>query len=86
MPCAQYDALNRCQQAQRDQGVDSDESTVRDEDKDQDDNDDPREYAAPLKARIRTTTVDMFKRVLLSSQGAVEALYDDQMITTLDVL
>jgi hypothetical protein len=32
------------------------------------------------------TTIDMFKRVLLFSQGAVEALYDDQMITTLDVL
>ncbi len=28
----------------------------------------------------------MFKRVLLFSQGAAEALYDDQMITTLDVL
>ena len=28
----------------------------------------------------------MFKRVLLFSQGAAEALYNDQMITTLDVL
>jgi hypothetical protein len=28
----------------------------------------------------------MFKRVLLFSQGATEALYDDQMITTLDTL
>jgi hypothetical protein len=28
----------------------------------------------------------MFKQVLLFSQGAVEALYDDQMIMTLDVL
>jgi hypothetical protein len=28
----------------------------------------------------------MFKQVLLFSQGAAEALYDDQMITTLDVL
>jgi hypothetical protein len=60
--------------------------TVRDEDKDQDNNDDPREYAAPLEARIRTTTVDMFKQVLLFSQGAAEALYNDQMITTLDLL
>ncbi len=32
------------------------------------------------------TTIDMFKGVLLFSQGAAEALYDDQMITTLDVL
>jgi hypothetical protein len=32
------------------------------------------------------TTVDMFKCVLLFSQGAAEALYDNQMVTTLDVL
>jgi hypothetical protein len=32
------------------------------------------------------TTVDMFKRVLLFSQGAAEALYDNQMVTTLDML
>jgi hypothetical protein len=55
---------------------------------DEDDNneDDRRENAAPLEARIRQTTVDMFKQVLLFSQGAAEAFYDDQMITTLDVL
>jgi hypothetical protein len=86
MPCAQYDALKKRQQAWHDRGVDSDELTVRDEDKDQDNEDDPREYAAPLKARIRTTTNDMFKQVLLFSQGEAEALYNDQMITTLDVL
>jgi hypothetical protein len=28
----------------------------------------------------------MFKQVLLFSQGAAKALYDDQMITTLDIL
>jgi hypothetical protein len=28
----------------------------------------------------------MFKQVLLFSQGVAEALYDDKMITTLDVL
>jgi hypothetical protein len=59
--------------------------TVHDEDKDKDE-DDPQEEVAPLEARIRTTTVDMFKRVLLFSQGAVEALYNDQMISTLVVL
>jgi hypothetical protein len=32
------------------------------------------------------TTVDMFKHVLLFSQGVAEALYDNQMVTTLDVL
>jgi hypothetical protein len=47
---------------------------------------DPQEEPAPLEARICTTTVDMFKRVLLFSQGAAEALYDNQMMTTLDVL
>jgi hypothetical protein len=60
--------------------------TVRDEDKDQDGNDDLQEDAVPLKARIRQTTVDMFKRFLLFSQGAAEALYNDQMVMTLDVL
>ena len=71
MPCAQFEALKRRQQAWRDRGVDSDEETVQDKDKDHNE-DDPQEEAAPLKARIRKTTVDMFKRVLLSSQGAAE--------------
>jgi hypothetical protein len=86
MPCAQFEALVARQQAWRDWGKDSDESTIQDEDKDEDSNDDPREDVVPLEARIRTTTTDMFKQVLLFSQGAAEALYDDQMITTLDVL
>jgi hypothetical protein len=66
--------------------VDSDKSIVQDEDEDEDGNDDLQEDAVPLEARIRMTTVDMFKRVLLFSQGAVEALYDNQMVTTLDEL
>jgi hypothetical protein len=86
MPCAQYDALERHGQAQHDWGVDSDESTAQGEDEDQDNNDDPQEDAVPLEARIRQTTVDMFKQVLLFSQGAGEALYNNQMVTTLDVL
>ncbi len=85
MPHAQFEALERRRQARRDRSIDSDEETVRDEDKD-DDEDDPQEEPAPLEARIRMTTVDMFKQVLLFSQGAAEALYDDQMVTTLDVL
>ncbi len=86
MPCAQFEALKRRQQAQHDRGVDSsDKETIQDKDED-DDEDDPQEEAAPLEARIHETTVDMFKRVLLFSQGAAEALYDDQMIMTLDVL
>ncbi len=66
MPCTQFEALERRQQAWGDRGVDSDEETIRDEDED-DDEDDPQEEPAPLEARIRTTTVDMFKQVLLFS-------------------
>ncbi len=84
MPSAQFDALERRQQAQHDRGFDSDELTVQDED--EDDEDDPREDAVPLEARICQTTVDMFKRVLLFSQGAAEALYNGQMITNLNIL
>ncbi len=83
MPCAQSEALEACQQAWRDQGKDSDESTVRDEDEDEDGDNDLREDAVSFKARIRQTTVDMFKRVLLFSQGMAEALYNDQKIKTL---
>jgi hypothetical protein len=85
MPCAQFEALERRQQAWHDRGIDSDKETVQDEDKDKDE-DDPQEEAAPLEARIQKITIDMFKRVLLFSPRAAEALYDDQMITTLDVL
>ncbi len=86
MPCAQYEALEQRWQAWRDQGEDSDKSTIWDEDKDEDGDDVSQVEVAPLEARIRTTTPDMFKRVLLFSQGAAEALYDVQMVTTLDVL
>jgi hypothetical protein len=87
MPCAQFEALEQGQQAQHDREIDSDEETIRDKTKDKDeDEDDLHEEPAPLKARIRTTTVDMFKRVLLFSQGAAEAPYNNQMVTTLDVL
>jgi hypothetical protein len=87
MPRAQFEALERCRQARRDRGVDFDEETVRDETKDKDeDEDDSHEEPAPLKAWIRTTTADMFKHVHLFSQGAAGALYDNQMVTTLDML
>jgi hypothetical protein len=87
MPCAQFEARERVRQAQHERGVDSDKSTVQDEDEDDgDDGDDPQEEAAPLEARIHETAVVIFKQVLLFSQGAAEALYDDQMIMTLDVL
>jgi hypothetical protein len=84
---AQFEALEQRQQAQHDRGIDSDEETIRDETKDKDkDDDDSHEEPAPLEARIRTATVDLLKRVLLFSQGVAEALYDDQMVTTLDML
>ncbi len=82
---AQFEARERVRQARRERGIDSDKATVQDED-DGDDGDDLQEEAAPLEARIRKTTVDIFKQVLLFSQGVAEALYDDQMIMTLDVL
>ncbi len=40
MPCAQFEALEGRQQAWCDRGEDSDKSTVRDEDKDKDGDDD----------------------------------------------
>jgi hypothetical protein len=87
MPCAQFEALDRCQQVLRNRGVDSDESTVKDDkDDDAEDAGDPQGEPALLKTRIRETTVDMFKRVLLFSQGAAEALYYDQMIPALYTL
>ena len=87
MPHAQYDALKRRRQTWCDRGIDSDESTVKDNnDNDAEDAGDPQGEPALLETRIRKTTVDMFKRVLLFSQGSTEALYNNQMITALDTL
>ncbi len=88
MPCAQFEALEACHQARCERGIDSDKSTVNDGDDDNyaEDAGDPQGEPALLETRIRMNTVDMFKRVLLFSQGAAEALYNNQMITTLDVL
>jgi hypothetical protein len=88
MPCTQFEALKACCQVQQERGVDSNKSTIDDSNNDDDAKDagDPQGELALLETRIRTNTVDRFKRVLLFSQGAAEALYDNQMITTLDVL
>jgi hypothetical protein len=87
MPCAQFEALERRRQAQCKWGIDSGKSTIEDDNNDDaEEAGDPQGEQALLKTRIRKTTVDMFKRVLLFSQGAAEALYDDQMITALDTL
>ncbi len=87
MPHAQFEALERLQQARRDRGMDSEESTVKyDNTDDAEEAGDPQGEQALLETRIHETTVDMFKRVLLFSQGAAEALYNNQMITALDTL
>ncbi len=87
MHCAQFEALEARHQAQHERGVDSNESTIN-EDNDDDnaeDAQDPQGEPALVKTRIRGNKVDMFKRVLLFSQG-VAALYNNQMIITLYVL
>ncbi len=78
MPCAQFEALEQIRQAQHDRGVDSDKSTIKDDnDNYAEDAGDPQGEPALLETRICETTMDMFKRVLLFSQGAAEALYND---------
>jgi len=39
-----------------------------------------------IDAIIRRSTTSMFQRVLIFNQGAAESLYDDQMITTIEIL
>jgi hypothetical protein len=88
MPCAQVEALKARYQAWCEWGVNSDESTVEDnnDDDDPEEAEDPQGDLALVETRIRKDTVNMFKRVLLFSQGAAVALHDDQMITTMDIL
>jgi hypothetical protein len=88
MPCAQFEALEARCQARRDQAIDSDKSTVEDDydDDNAEEAEDPQGDPALVETSIREDTVNMFKRVLLFSQGVAEALYDNQMITTLNVL
>ena len=88
MPHAQFEALAAHCQVRCERGLDSDKWTVEDDD----DNDDAEEAEDPqgdpalVKTRICENTVNMFKRVLFFSQGATVALYNNQMISTLDVL
>ncbi len=87
MPCTQFEALEAHYLARCERGIDSNKLTIHDDDNnDAEDAGDPQGKPALLETRIRETTVEMFKRVLLFSQGAAEALYDDQMITTLYML
>jgi hypothetical protein len=87
MPHTQFEALEKHQQARRKRGIDSNESIIEgNNDNNAEDAGDPQGEPALAETRIRETTVDMIKRVLLFSQVATEALYDDQMITALDTL
>ncbi len=88
MPHTQFEALETCRQARHEQGIGSDKLTVEEDNNDDDaeKTEDPQGDLALIKTRICKYTVNMFKRVLLFSQEAVEALSDNQMITTLNVL
>ncbi len=86
MPHAQYKALKAGHNAWHERGVDSDKLTDDNDGKDAEEAEDPQVDLTPVKARIHDDTINMFKRVLLFSQGVAVALYDDQMINTLDVL
>jgi hypothetical protein len=53
MPCAQFEALERCQQAQRKWGIDSDKSTIEDDNNNNaEDASDPQGEPALLETRI----------------------------------
>ncbi len=88
MPHAQFEALEAHCQAWREQGIDSNKWTVEGDNDDDgtEEAEDPQGDPAFVETRIRLDTVNIFKRVLLFSQEAAVALYNDQMITTLDVL
>jgi hypothetical protein len=90
-PARDADALRLIQspqspmQAWHERGVNSDKST-EDKDDDAEEAEDPQADLTLVKARICDDTMNIFKRVLLFSQGAAVALYGNQMINTLDVL
>jgi hypothetical protein len=67
MPRAQFEALERRQQARHDRGVDSDKETIQDKDKEEDE-DDPQEEAAPLEARIRKPPLTCSSESFFSAQ------------------
>jgi len=105
MPRADYEALDEARrQARRDRGDDSDDSTVANDDDNEDgglavqvgqdnladlDLDEEMNVGAiedTIEAAIRRSTTSMFQRVLMFNQGTAESLYDDQMITTFEIL
>ena len=101
MPRGDYEALEARHQARRDRGEDSDDSTVGNDDNDEDgglavqvgqDNLDLEEemnkeaIVDTIEATIRRSTTSMFKCILMFNQGAADSLYDGQMIMTFETL
>ena len=91
MSRADYEALVAKRRARRERGVGSDEETVPDKEDDpsgnkNNDSEDDRSVEETIESVTRQMTIDMFRRVLIFNDGAATSLYDDQMITTFDVL
>ena len=78
MPRADYEALKARRQAQRDRGAESDNSTNEEENK--------AAIEDSMEAYIPRTTTTMFQHLLIVNQDAAESLYNDQMITTIEIL
>jgi hypothetical protein len=88
-----WEADKARRRARRDRGVDSDVSTVGDESEasgrvnDPENPENKETLGETIEEVLRQTTTAMFRqRVLMFTDGAATSLYDDQMITTLDVL
>ncbi len=101
MPCGAHDALKAHCNTHHQWGQGSNKETNNEEewttncthnnliceDKEEEEEDDKIACQADkIVVRICTGPVNIFKRVLLFYQGMAEALYDDQMITSLDIL
>jgi len=98
MPRVDFEALEAWRQARRDRRDNSNDSTVVNDDDDNDggipvnigqdnlanlDLNDEMNMAAIEDSR---STTSMIQRVLMFNQGAAESLYNDQMITTIEIL
>jgi hypothetical protein len=92
IPREVWEADEARRRARRDRGVDSDESTVGNESEasghvnDTGAPENEETLGETIKEVLRRTTTAMFRRVLMFTDGAATSLYDDQMITTFDIL
>jgi hypothetical protein len=97
VPREVWEADKARRRARRDRGVYSDVSTVGDaseasghnndpEDPDPEDPENKETLGETIEEVLCQTTTTMFRRVLMFSNGAANSLYDDQMITTFNVL